>query len=417
MYICCGCIHVRTGTVFLGITTLIVEAMFLLMLSCVMMRPDMMPAWMTCFVHSPSSPDETKLRPRQLGDGFGMMDDSEIGPGMMGGPRRGRGPGMMVGPGRMMDDFELVESETKTKLPSTVLPDVPMMREIPEKKPVEEDASSSDILEEMARRMKAAGMPYDINEMPMSVDEMAQHMRDNNVPFHDWKDMPMFGGRVRVTETKPGSMMNLDNDDDDDRPLIGDDSNGPRFRKFDLMDSDDKLFSFVTLVCCIVSSVLLIHGVIKGRPGYMMPFMGLQVFSFCATGLLVFTSFSYITNTKHWIAQLPDTFPWKSMLMSANPDHVMLSIVLVSVAILVVKAYLIGMVWSCYKYLTQQNTQNARRRSTDEDMTQHAEDSEMLLPPKYEDIMVVSADAVPVVVSEAGSANQPSPPPPYTVAQ
>jgi len=399
--------------VFLGITTLLVEATFLVMFSCAMMRPDMMPTWMNCF--SQSTVDGTRLRPRQLTDGFGMMGDSEIGPGMMGGSGMmgGRRRGMMVGPGRMMDDFEPVEGETKTKLPPTGFPDMPMMREIPQRKSIKADTSSDDILQEMARRMKAAGMPFDINDMPMSVDEMARHMKDNDMPVRDWKDMPMFGGDIQLADRKTGPPVNLDEEDeDDDRPLIGD-AERPMFKTFDTMNSDDKLFSFVTLVCCVVSSVLLIHGAVKGRPGYMVPFMGLQVFSFCATGLLVFTSFSYITNTKHWIAQLPDTFPYKAVLMSANPDHVMLSIVLISVTILVTKAYLIGMVWSCYKFLTQQNTQSARRRSTEQDATHNPEDSEMLLPPKYEDIVVLSADAVPVVVACDGAVNDPTSPPPY----
>jgi lysosomal-associated transmembrane protein len=249
--------------------------------------------------------------------------------------------------------------------------------------------------------------------MPMSVDEMARHMKENDMPVRDWKDMPMFGGDIRLPDRKTGPPVNLgDEEQDDDRPLIGDPER-PMFKTFDTMNSDDKLFSFVTLVCCVVSSVLLIHGAIKGRPGYMVPFMGLQVFSFCATGLLVFTSFSYITNTKHWIAQLPDTFPYKAVLMSANPDHVMLSIVLASVSILVVKAYLIGMVWSCYKFLTQQNTLNARRRSTEQDSTHNAEDAEMLLPPKYEDVVLMSADAVPVVVACDAATSELTSPPPY----
>lgn len=81
----------------------------------------------------------------------------------------------------------------------------------------------------------------------------------------------------------------------------------------------------------------------------------------------------------------------------------MLMAVVFFALVLIMKAYLIGMVWSCYKYLLQyeRNTNSGLIRTYQP--TDSTEDTEMLLPPKYED----------VIQMPAASANEP-PPPPYS---
>jgi len=142
------------------------------------------------------------------------------------------------------------------------------------------------------------------------------------------------------------------------------------------------------LVGCILASLMLIHGVTKGRPGYLMPYMGLQVFAFCISCLIVFTCFSYAPDVKRGIAAKPDSMPLKSYLMNIDNDRLMLSIIMFSVLLLVFQAYFMAVVWSCYKYLSQtpQEATHGRRRPTEEDL-RNPEDAELLLPPKYEDIV------------------------------
>ena len=41
------------------------------------------------------------------------------------------------------------------------------------------------------------------------------------------------------------------------------------------------------------------------------------------------------------------------------------------------QAYLMGVVWSCYKYLTQANEATARRRSLESDVARSPEDAEV----------------------------------------
>jgi lysosomal-associated transmembrane protein len=161
---------------------------------------------------------------------------------------------------------------------------------------------------------------------------------------------------------------------------------------------DDKFVCVLMAGGCIISTILLIYGAIKGRAGHMVPFMGLQVFDFCITSLTVISYFSYVPDVKLWIS-VQENFPLKDQLMKIDADWLMLAVVLSLVAVLVMKAYLIGIVWSCYKYLTQQ--QRLLRCDFLESLS-HPQDSEVLLPPKYDDVVLLPP------VSDS------PPPPPYT---
>jgi len=44
--------------------------------------------------------------------------------------------------------------------------------------------------------------------------------------------------------------------------------------------------------------------VFQGRPGHMIPYMGLQAFDFCASALFTFTMFSCLPYLKSWILSL-----------------------------------------------------------------------------------------------------------------
>lgn len=381
MYICLGCFHVRVGTILLGICALLMQIATLMFMGCIFLRPELMPPWVMYFCQSSG---EIKIIPRHMGDG--MMGHG----GMMEGPHHRN----------MMGD-----SDGESKIGDYI----PM----PTNKPSED----------------AVVMPHDVKDMP--------HMKD--MP-HDWKDMPhmdglpqniiddmkrmhdkmmaageqgfgiggdyVLGDEKVPTPPKASALPKSSDvvaDDDDDRELLmadGDIVTGPFKPKIDIMNGDDKFFMFIMMLCCIAASLLLIHGVVKVNPSYMLPFMGLQVFDFCATGLIVFTCFSYVPNLKFWISHLPDSFPLKSFLSSIDTDRLMLAVVLFSVTILVIKAYLMGMVWSCYKYLTQLKDTRNHHRSSESDALQNPEDAELLLPPKYEDIM-----NAPVTESE------PQPPP------
>jgi hypothetical protein len=178
------------------------------------------------------------------------------------------------------------------------------------------------------------------------------------------------------------------------------------------LDADDKFLMFLILLGYIATTVVLLIGVIKKRPGYLMPYMSVQVFVFCLSCLFVFTFFSYLHTLKIHIAKQPDTMPFKSCLLGMKDDHLVLSVILLSVLLLVAQAYMMAVVWSCYKYLSQAENEmrSSRRRLLDDEMP-NPEDSELLLPPKYEDI--ISARGDEPTAGDNGSENNVPAPPPY----
>lgn len=165
--------------------------------------------------------------------------------------------------------------------------------------------------------------------------------------------------------------------------------------------SEDKFVFFLIAIGIFIVTLQLIYGAIRGRPGYLMPFFCLQVFDFCIHCLTVVGYFSYIPQIKHMIAEMDDC-PFSKEVAAMDDDWFMLLAILFFVSVLAIKAYFIGVVWACYKYLTNyQTTVNAR--VTRGYQAGSAEDTEMLLPPKYEDVANTPA-------------TDPSlpPPPPYT---
>lgn len=158
-------------------------------------------------------------------------------------------------------------------------------------------------------------------------------------------------------------------------------------------NEDDRFAAALIVGGSICVTIMLIYGAAKGRPGYMMPFMGLQVFIFCLSSLTVVSYLSDVPYIKRFVVDLPPS-TMKDYLMGIDSDYLVLGLVLSSVGILVVQAYFMGIVWSCYKYVNQAE-QSVRIgnnfRSYDSDMISSSEDVEVLLPPKYEEVIAVPA--------------------------
>ncbi|XP_064625671.1 lysosomal-associated transmembrane protein 4A-like [Lineus longissimus] len=165
--------------------------------------------------------------------------------------------------------------------------------------------------------------------------------------------------------------------------------------------TEDKYVGLLITLCSFLLTALLVYGALKAKPGYLMPFFCLQVFDFCITCLSVVCYFSYMPNIKQWIRE-QDNLPFKEELLNFDAQWLMLIVIMVFVLLMSMKAYFIGVVWACYKYLSRRNIEQAVTTYMD---GEHGTDSEMLLPPKYED-----AIKYPVQMSHL------PPPPPYTAA-
>jgi len=167
--------------------------------------------------------------------------------------------------------------------------------------------------------------------------------------------------------------------------------------------------SLVAAILLTVASLLialcLIYGTIRGISKYVTPFFCVQMFDLCLSGLTMLSYFSDLTAVRAWIAA-QDKFPMKEQLLSLDNDHLTLLTLIIFIGTLSIKAYFIGVVWSCYKYLKVHELlgSQCRGRMYDSETVHQPEDTEMLLPPKYEDVLLMPPDENP----------EGPPPPAYT---
>lgn len=172
----------------------------------------------------------------------------------------------------------------------------------------------------------------------------------------------------------------------------------PNCYPFRMWTSEDKFVGLLLVMGSFFVTVLLVYGAAKGYPGYLMPFFCLQVFDFCVTCLTIVGYFSYMPDMKTCLDKgsffdRQMEFPFTNDLKSLDHDWVMLFAIIFFVLILTLKAYFIGVVWACYKYLT--NYKSAGNQMARAYEVSNGEDSEMLLPPKYEDAVRMAAEQPP----------------------
>lgn len=191
---------------------------------------------------------------------------------------------------------------------------------------------------------------------------------------------------------QPGSSMNTDGivvyetdsvdmNKDDKEVIIQYET--PSFNTSAKLRKENLCLFFALVLCTFLVALMLVYGALRSRPSCLMPFFCLQVFDFCLTCLTIVGYMTYAPDVKVWIAQQGfDDYPGFNHLLEMDEQWLMLWFVIFFVLVLTVKAYLINMVWACYKYLQLRNM----NRSVVREYTLNP-DSEMLLPPKYEEAM------------------------------
>jgi lysosomal-associated transmembrane protein len=113
---------------------------------------------------------------------------------------------------------------------------------------------------------------------------------------------------------------------------------------------------FVLLnVCNMLITLLMVYGAVRGKASYLMPFFILKVFEFCIFCLTMVGFFSYLPNVTEMISKEPN-LPYREELLQMDPQLLSLLTLLLIVATIALKAYVIGVVWNCYKYLMLRNT-------------------------------------------------------------
>ncbi|XP_014667453.1 PREDICTED: lysosomal-associated transmembrane protein 4A-like [Priapulus caudatus] len=158
-------------------------------------------------------------------------------------------------------------------------------------------------------------------------------------------------------------------------------------RKWSIQDAH---LGLVLTACTFFITTLMCYGAVKGHPGYLMPFFCLQVFDFCVTLLSIVGYCSYLPVLKQ---KLMENVMFRDELARID-DQWFGAFVMVACALVVsLKAYMMGVVWSCYKYLCQRRLLLANNV---DGVTHFLDvDSEALLPPMYDDVLEMKKSEIP----------------------
>ncbi|XP_048582837.1 lysosomal-associated transmembrane protein 4A [Nematostella vectensis] len=156
--------------------------------------------------------------------------------------------------------------------------------------------------------------------------------------------------------------------------------------------SADNSVALAIAFCSFVITALLIYGSITRQPSYLLPFFCLQVFDFCVNLLGAVGAISYIPQLKLMLKNNPN-FPYRGDVDRLDMHSLMFTVVMVCLIVLLVKAYLIACVWSCYKILVNYRINQATQIFTYDVNGEPNEDHALL--PNYEDAIKDSAKDTP----------------------
>jgi len=182
------------------------------------------------------------------------------------------------------------------------------------------------------------------------------------------------------------------------------------------MNLHDVHLGLAITICTFIICAMLVYGAVKGRPGYLIPFFCLQILDFCFSCLTMIGYLSYMPDIKAMVqtrnghVEDENSAHWVSVLLPLG-----------LLIMMVMKAYLIGVVWSCYRYLNYRLT--ALQSPCIENNVGHIytgsqfdfNSSMELLPPPDYDTVTKDAKNVILLPPTSGHSDE-APPPPYYAA-
>uniref|UniRef100_A0A1B6D2N8 Lysosomal-associated transmembrane protein 4A n=1 Tax=Clastoptera arizonana TaxID=38151 RepID=A0A1B6D2N8_9HEMI len=216
---------------------------------------------------------------------------------------------------------------------------------------------------------------------PQLMDSSQQHFKTSPTPLND-------------VDFESSSDIQLSLGQDSDNSFAFKSPHSFHLNSFNSRSFDYEDLNICVLItfCTFIITLLMVFGAIKGKPSYLMPFFCLQVFDFCISSFTAIGYLCILPDMHRMVAKNPQ-LPFQNELLQLNPQCLSLLIFLVFVLAMLVKAYMIGVIWSCYKYLTLRQVCSQR--------TIHYIDSDVqVLLPDYDSVVK----------------KFPQPPPSYTYA-
>ncbi|CAH0563958.1 unnamed protein product [Brassicogethes aeneus] len=117
-----------------------------------------------------------------------------------------------------------------------------------------------------------------------------------------------------------------------------------------IYSSDIDMGALMTVFTLSIS-LLMVYGAIKGKATHLLPFFCLQLFDFAITTLTATGYFCYLRSVHRLVAEHWHNLPFRNELLQLSPQYLSLLVLAAFLFSMMWKAYCIGIVWRCYKYL------------------------------------------------------------------
>jgi hypothetical protein len=99
-------------------------------------------------------------------------------------------------------------------------------------------------------------------------------------------------------------------------------------------------------------SAMLLYGVLKSRPTYILPFFGIQFIDFLFTLPQFLSSlYSQPMSYNSWERRSNTVLDMRHIWPNASPNNLYTSSLLFTTLIVLFKSYFLCVVWKCYRYL------------------------------------------------------------------
>ncbi|XP_026477019.1 lysosomal-associated transmembrane protein 4B-like [Ctenocephalides felis] len=104
-------------------------------------------------------------------------------------------------------------------------------------------------------------------------------------------------------------------------------------------------------ICTLAITLMMLYGAVKQKPAHILPFFCLQLFDFAITTLTATGYLCYLRSV-HRLVSESRHLPMREELLKLSPQTLSLLVLVGFICVMLFKAYCIGVVWRCYKYLT-----------------------------------------------------------------
>lgn len=169
---------------------------------------------------------------------------------------------------------------------------------------------------------------------------------------------------------------------------------------------EDKSMIFLITLFSALITTMLIYGILRRKPSYLMPYFSIKVFQVVMASLTTLGFYSCLPDVRLWIAS-HHYFPFKNSILLLDNQTLELFVFSILLTSILAKLYAAIIVWYCYRYMiTVESFNNLNSFSSssggnsvnngivfddnnNNNMSLFKVDEESILtqPPKYEDVI------------------------------